>query len=58
MKMSEKSGRNEYGGVYGEMYRKFGITGYKLLPASRFQEAMGWLSEWYQQIAGNNDVPF
>lgn len=26
MKLSEQSGRNEYGGVYGELYRKFGIT--------------------------------
>jgi hypothetical protein len=58
MKISEQSGRNEYGGVYGELYRKFGITGYKLLPASRFQEATSWLSEWYQQVAGSDDVPF
>jgi hypothetical protein len=57
MKLSEQSGRNEYGGVYGELYRKFGITGYKLLPANRFQEAMDWLTGWYQSIT-DADVPF
>lgn len=49
---SKQSGRNEYGGVYGELYRRFDITGYKLLPASRFQEAMDWLSEWHGQLTG------
>jgi hypothetical protein len=56
MKLSKASGRNEYGGVYGELYRKFGITSYKQLPAARFDEAMGWLNEWRESIEG--DVPF
>ena len=56
LKMSQKSGRNEYGGVYGELYRKFGITSYKLLPASRFQEAMDFLTQWHQSIVG--EEPF
>jgi ferritin-like metal-binding protein YciE len=56
MKLSKKSGRNEYGGVYGELYRKFGITSYKQLPAAKFDEAMGWLNEWRDSIEG--DVPF
>ena len=57
MKLSETTGRNEYGGVYGELYRRFGITSYKLLPANRFQKAMDWLSAWYQNIA-DDEVPF
>lgn len=40
LKLGKRSGRNEYGAVYGELYRKFGITGYKQLPASKFQQAM------------------
>ncbi len=56
MKMSERSGRNEYGGVYGELYRKFGITSYKLMPAKRFQEAMDFLTNWHQSLVG--DEPF
>ena len=56
MQLSTSSGRNEYGGVYGELYRKFGITSYKLLPASRFQEAMDFLTIWHQSLVG--DEPF
>jgi hypothetical protein len=56
MALSKKSKRNEYGGVYGELYRKFGITGYKLLPSNRFQEAMDWLTQWHESITG--EPPF
>jgi hypothetical protein len=56
MKMSARSGRNEYGGVYGELYRKFGITSYKMMPAKRFQEAMDFLTHWHQSLVG--DEPF
>jgi hypothetical protein len=56
MALSKQTKRNEYGGVYGELYRKFGITGYKLLPASKFEEAMQWLTEWHEQLIGT--APF
>ncbi len=35
--LGKQTKKNEFGAVYGEMYRKFGITGYKLLPARRFR---------------------
>lgn len=57
MQLSKTSGRNEYGGVYGELYRKFGITSYKLLPAGRFEEAMKWLSDWYSSLT-DQAIPF
>ena len=56
IKMAQISGRNEFGGVYGELYRKFGITSYKMLPAGRFEEAMEFLNEWYGSLTG--DEPF
>ncbi len=56
MKLSKASGRNEYGGVYGELYRKFGITSYKQLPAAKYEEAMSWLNEWRESIEG--EPPF
>ncbi len=58
MALSKKSSRNEYGGVYGELYRKFDVTSYKLLPAARFKEAMSWLTEWHSQVSGGADMPF
>jgi hypothetical protein len=56
MELSKRSGRNEYGGVYGELYRRFEITSYKLLPANRFEEAMKFLTDWHQSLTG--DLPF
>lgn len=50
MEMSKQTRRNEYGGVYGELYRRYDITGYKMLPARRFEDAIGWLSEWLAQL--------
>jgi hypothetical protein len=53
LEIGKQTNRNEYGAVYGEMYRKFAITGYKMLPASRFQECVAWLTEWHQQLTGD-----
>jgi hypothetical protein len=54
--LGKKSGRNEFGAIYGELYRKFGITGYKQLPAAKFQQAMDWLNEWREETEGT--IPF
>lgn len=50
MAMSKQTRRNEYGGVYGELYRRYDITGYKMLPARKFEDAMSWLGEWLSQL--------
>ena len=52
MALGKKTGRNEYGGVYGELYRRFDITSYKQLPAQRFQGALEFLTEWYREVTG------
>ena len=54
--MGKQTKRNEFGAVYGELYRKFGITSYKMLPVDRFDEAMSFLSEWFQSLEGG--APF
>jgi len=56
MALSKQTRKNEYGGVYGELYRRFGINSYKELPSHRFDEAMKWLNQWLQSIVG--DEPF
>lgn len=55
--LGQKSGRNEYGAVYGEFYRKFGIPSYRELPARRYDEAMRFLTDWYQRLTGEG-LPF
>ena len=46
----KKTGRNEFGGVYGELYRRYSITGYKMLPAYEFQGAMQWMARWLAEL--------
>ena len=52
------SSRNEFGAVYGELYARYGVTSYKHIPAKRFDEVMGWLRDWWQQLTNNSDVPW
>lgn len=54
--LGKQTKRNEFGACYGELYRKFGITSYKMLPRRKFDEAMAFLSEWHQQLTG--ETPF
>jgi len=54
--MGKQTGRNEFGATWGEFYRKFGISKYRYLPVSRFDEAMAWLNEFYQSLTG--ETPF
>jgi hypothetical protein len=56
--LGKQSGRNEFGACYGEVYRKFQVTSYKMVPRRKFEEVMTFLSEWYQTITGGSDVPF
>ena len=48
--LTKSSGSNQFGSVYGELYRKFGITSYKLLPAYQFEEAIRFLTSWYENL--------
>ncbi len=57
MELGKTTKRNEYGAIYGEVYRREGITSYKLLPAHRFETVMKWLAEWYRQVT-DKDLPF
>lgn len=54
--LSHRSGRVEFGAIYGELYRRYGITSYKLLPASRFEETMQFLTDWHASL--HDDVDF
>jgi hypothetical protein len=58
LELGKKTGRNEFGGVYGEFYRRFEIPGYRELPASRFERAMKFLGEWWRELTGSDQVPF
>jgi hypothetical protein len=52
LEMGKGTKKNEYGGVYGELYRRYEIPEYRMLPASKFEDAMKWLRDWYQSLTG------
>ncbi len=54
--LGKKSNRNEFGACYGELYRRYGITSYKSMPDSKFDDAMKFLTEWHQSIV--TETPF
>lgn len=54
--LGRQTKRNEYGGVYGELYRRFEINSYKVLPKDKFEDALNWLNEWLQSLTA--DAPF
>ena len=56
MELGKQTKRNEYGGVYGELYRRYRIPSYRELPASQFEDAITWLGDWLQSLTG--DTPF
>ncbi|MCA9944755.1 MAG: ORF6C domain-containing protein [Ardenticatenaceae bacterium] len=58
--IQKRTKQNEYGKIYGQLYRQFGITSYKQLPASKFNDAMMWLTNMFRNITGatGDEVPF
>lgn len=52
--LGKQSKRNEYGGVYGELYRRYEITSYKELPSAQFDECLAWLTDWHKSLTSDN----
>ena len=44
--LGQQTKRNEFGGVYGELYRRYNCSSYKLLQKKDFEGALNWLNEW------------
>lgn len=57
LELGRRSGRNEFGGVWGEVYRQFQVTSYLQLPSQRFDEVMNFLRQWWESLV-DGDVPF
>lgn len=43
-------GKNYYQGIFGELYRRFQVPSYKLIPQNRYAEVLAFLDEWGQGI--------
>ncbi|MCO5189475.1 MAG: ORF6C domain-containing protein [Anaerolineae bacterium] len=58
LELSRRSGGNEFQGVWGELYRQFEVPTYRELPASKYDEALNFLRQWYQALTDVDDVAF
>jgi hypothetical protein len=43
-------GKNYYQGVFSELYRRFGVSGYKHVPQAKFAAVLEFLEDWRKQI--------
>lgn len=57
LELGKNTGRNEFGGVYGELYRRYEISGYQQLPATKFEDAIQFLRDWFESLT-DDSVPF
>jgi hypothetical protein len=55
--LAERTRRNEYWGIYSGLYRNFGISSYRRMPAGRLHEALEWLERWHGDILGEPEPP-
>lgn len=53
----ERTRRNEYPGMYTGLYRQFGISSYRRMPAGRLHEALEWLERWRGDLMGEPEPP-
>jgi len=51
--LSKRTGRNEYGGVYSELYRRYRVPSYRELPINKYDDAIKWLGDWLQSLIGD-----
>lgn len=58
LELGRRSGRNEFGGVWGEVYRQFQVTSYLQLPSQRFDEVMNFLRQWWESLTDGGEIPF
>lgn len=58
LELGKRSGRSEFGAVWGEVHRRFKIPRYEQLPAVQFEECMGFLRQWYESLTDEADVIF
>ena len=49
-RLTGSSQREGYAQVYAELYRRYRISGYKNLPATAYDEVIGWLHSWYTEL--------
>jgi len=45
------SSKSHFQGVWGELYRRFGVTGYKNIGVDQYPDVLAFLDEWRRRVA-------
>lgn len=61
------AGKNHYQGIFAELYRRFGVSSYKLIPQRKYAAVLAFLDDWHraatatpperQGVAGGSSQP-
>jgi hypothetical protein len=56
MLMMSRDGKNHFQGVWGEIYRRWGVPDYKHIQQGQFEAVLGFLEEWRQAFLQAGDT--
>jgi hypothetical protein len=48
----QRSGKNHYQGIFAELYRRFGVSSYKLIRQEQYAAVLDFLERWRQTATG------
>jgi hypothetical protein len=51
---SKEAAKNHYQGIFGELYRRFGVSSYKLIRLGQYESVLKFLDDWRKATSGEN----
>jgi hypothetical protein len=55
--LTRQKGKNHYQGVFGEIYRHFGVTSYTHIPLDRYADVLAFLEDWRTAAMKGKQLP-
>jgi hypothetical protein len=49
---AKDSSKNHYQGIFAELYRRFGVSSYKLIRQDQYAGVLAFLEEWRRTTGG------
>ena len=47
---TNQGGKNYYQAIFAELYRRFGVSSYKLIPLERYEAVVQFLADWRASV--------
>lgn len=55
--LTRQAGKNQYQSVFGELYRRFGVSSYKLIRQDMYADVLSFLEDWRKTALTGSDDP-